>query len=401
MPAVTKNSYKDMNRTASPHSKITRTAAVVGLTLVLASQGLTGCSKTAPTPPAASSTPVASPVDDPSPIELVDGRKSSQASVPPNLTQEAVDSLAREAERAAKDPALAGLLEGGDKPTTQGFQVVDAAEGSFTHPGSSQHIYLYHLGSTGGLVVLENNAVVGHFSGGPGDYARYIKITALDADSDGWSELILERNVEDSDDTLAYLFKMSESGPLFQGESPLYLPGGAPDAQTPPSEQTSTAYLITVAADQAHYSRKTFLRKGSGEWTETVPERTPVWTNRYSPGEEPNFLNLLRDLVDPARLKAAIGKLDSYADVPSAIDFANPKNEAEMLVATDPTLQLMEILDTRAAVYAYENATKEEVNRSEASRFALSLEGLKTTEEIKQAYIRRTNESLGGESPYQ
>ena len=66
----------------------------------------------------------------------------------------------------------------------------------------------------------------------------------------------------------------------------------------------------------------------------------------------------------------------------------------------DPELSKMELLDTRAAVYAVENATGQEVDRKDAGKYALSLEGLQTAEEIRLALMKHTNDSLGGESPY-
>lgn len=399
-----------MNHTDLLGKKVTVKAATWGLALALCCQGLAGCSKpTSPAPGASpprsttdvSPSPIASPVAASSPVELADGRVLSEANTPPDLTRETLEVLEREVKRAAKEPVLAKIVGSEIDLNEQNFKVVGMAEGSFTQAGSSQRIYLYQLGLTDGLIVLENNAVVGHFSGGPGDYAHYVKLVSVDVDGDGWSDLVLERNVEDTDDIYAYLFKTTAAGPKFEGESPVYTSSVQAGEENDPSKVESTAYLIAVTPGQALYTHQTFERKSTGNWTESASTREPIWQNRFPSGEEPAFVNLLQDLVDPARLKEAIGKLGSYSDVPSSIDFASLKNEAEMLIATDPTLQLMEILDTRAAVYAYENATKEEVDHSDVKRFALSLDGLKTSDEIKEAYIKRTNESLGGESPYQ
>ena len=60
----------------------------------------------------------------------------------------------------------------------------------------------------------------------------------------------------------------------------------------------------------------------------------------------------------------------------------------------------MELLDTRAALYAHENATKQEADHASPQHFALNLEGLTTAEQIRAAYVRRTNDHLGGLSPY-
>ena len=110
--------------------------------------------------------------------------------------------------------------------------------------------------------------------------------------------------------------------------------------------------------------------------------------------------------ADPAtqtqieRVQAALERLSDYADVPSSIDPARPGNGGERIVAADPELRLMELLDTRAAVYAIENATGQQVDHQSSREYALALDGLRTPQEIRLAYINRTNDSLGGESPY-
>lgn len=380
-----------------------------GLVFAILSQGLVGCTKANTPQPGGSPTVVAvtaspslssTPSRAESTVVLFDGRAFDSPS-PEEPAALVLETLEREVKRAAKEPALSQLVGNPVDLQAENFKVVGSAKGSFTQVGTDQTVYLYRLGLTNGLIVLENDAVVGHFSGGPGDYAHYIHLTGTDVDKDGLTDLVLVRNVEDTEDLFAYLFSTTPAGPKFIGEAAVYSSTVvAGEINDPDKSEAKASKLLVTSGSPPQYKMETYLRRGSNEWQMEKPETTFEWENRFEGGGEPSLANLLQDLVDPARLKEAISKLKSYSDVPSSIDYANPKNEAEMLVATDPTLQLMEILNTRAAVYAYENATKEQVDHSDISRFSLSLDGLKTVDEIEDAYIKHTNESLGGQSPY-
>lgn len=104
------------------------------------------------------------------------------------------------------------------------------------------------------------------------------------------------------------------------------------------------------------------------------------------------------------KIQEAVDKLSSYQDVPSSINCQMAKSKAEKIICGSGYLTLMERLDTRAAVYAYENATKNELahNQKTAIQYSLinKIRKLKTDKAIRDAFIKHTNDSLGGESPY-
>lgn len=115
-------------------------------------------------------------------------------------------------------------------------------------------------------------------------------------------------------------------------------------------------------------------------------------------------INVSAQDVPAEKIQQAIDKLSSYRDVPSAIDCKTTKNKAEKIICGSEYLMLMEKLNTRAAIYAYENATKIELNHNRQNAVEHSLikniRKLKTEKEIRKAFIEYTNDSLGGESPY-
>lgn len=108
--------------------------------------------------------------------------------------------------------------------------------------------------------------------------------------------------------------------------------------------------------------------------------------------------------VSAEKIKKAIAGLSSYQDVPSSINCKTTRNKAEKIVCGSEYLLLMEKLDTRAAVYAYENATKIELKHDLKTALKYSsikdIRKLTTEQAIREAYINRTNDSLGGISPY-
>lgn len=383
--------------------------SLVALSLALAS-GLAGCTQRPPTvthpTPVAVSTGVPE-VATPSPqvvhrelIRLFDGREPSDQWTRRTPNPQDRDMVAAEVKRASVEPELQRLAGPGQTaPNSDNFQVIEVAEGSFTQPGSKQKLFLYRYGLTNGLVVTEEQIVVAHYGGSPGDYALYTHMVPADLNADGLTDLILFANVEDNQDIHAYLFEMTPSGPQCSGKALVFSSTAQGGEETDPKKTEETAYeLLQSPGQPSTFTEAEFKRVGQGEWKQQGQARPFTWN--HSAETEPAFESLMPNLIDPARLKEAIAKLDSYADVPSSIDYSHPKNEAQQLVATDPTLQLMEILDTRAAVYAVENARKQQVNHSEVGEYSLTLDGLTTQEQIENAYIQHTNESLGGESPY-
>lgn len=383
-------------------------ASLVALSLALTSS-LAGCtqqpsSTVTPTPVAAATSAVvatSSPqVVNREPLRLFDGREPSDQWTRRAPNPQERDMVAAEVKRASVEPELQRLAGPGQTaPNSDNFQVVEGAVGSFTQPGSKQELFLYRYGQANGLVITEGQIVVAHYGGRAGDYALFTHMVPADVNGDGLTDLILLANVEDNKDINAYLFEMTPGGPQCSGKALVFSSSVQGGQETDPKKTEETAYELLQSPDQpSTYTEAEFKRVGRGEWKQQGQARPFTWHNTAK--IEPIFENLMPNLIDPARLKGAIAKLDSYADVPSSIDYANPKNEAQQLVATDPTLQLMEMLDTRAAVYAVENAGKQQVDHSEVGKYSLTLDGLTTQEQIENAYIQHTNESLGGESPY-
>ena len=115
-------------------------------------------------------------------------------------------------------------------------------------------------------------------------------------------------------------------------------------------------------------------------------------------------INVSAQDVPAEKIQAAIDRLSSYRDVPSSIDCKTTKNKAEKIICGSSYLKLMERLDTMAAIYAYENATKNELehDKKNAVKYSLitTVRKLKTEKEIRDAFINHTNDSLGGLSPY-
>ncbi|MFN8611681.1 MAG: hypothetical protein U0931_29315 [Vulcanimicrobiota bacterium] len=281
------------------------------------------------------------------------------------------------------------------------FVVRQGLPGSFTRSGAQQKAYLYRLGLTSGVVVLEDRAVVAHYNGIPSEYAHYIYAQTIDLNSDGLTDLVLNHNTEDSEAIEAHLFLSTPQGPRFLGSTAVFTSnvlGGDPK----PNVTQSDAYVVKVQPGfSPKFSRSHFRRSGAGKWLVKSSEQPLKLDNRQAPGYEPKLLNLSHQIQpDQASIQLALGKLTSYSDVASSLVYTKPANPAQALVAADPGLRLMELLDTRAALYAVENATKRQVDHRRPQAYALSLQELTTVQQVRQAYIDHTNESLGGMSPY-
>lgn len=388
------------------------------LNLLLLATALASCSPRAKAQHAAVvATPVAAPsvvasASPPaavSPVPIFDGRLLDGKTSLPGPSLADLPTVEEEVGKRAREPFLVGMLGGDTELTGDNFQVRMGLEGSFTRPGAKQKAFFYRLSLTNGLVITEDGKVVAHYVGSPGDYALYTNLAPVDVNLDGLTDLVMSRNVEDTEDIFAYLFLARPDGLEFSGETTVY-DSNANAGEEPPAEgEAATAYSASVTPGPTpKFHRVTYQRKGAGQWVESSPLTDFNLAQPYARGDEPKWASLAGEKaeVDPAtqtqieRVQSSLDRLDSYADVPSSIDFANPGNEGERLVAADEELRLMELLDTRAAVYAVENATKQEVDHTDSAKYALSLEGLDTPEKIRLAYMNRTNESLGGESPY-
>lgn len=282
------------------------------------------------------------------------------------------------------------------------FTVRLGPTGSFTRPGARQTAFLYRLGYTSGLIILENGTVAAHYNGMAGDYAHYIYAHGLDLNSDGLTDLVLNRNTEDSEEIEACCFLMTGQGPLYFGSTPVFSSDLiAGDGKK--SAGQSFAYVVqAIPGAKPRFTRDSYRRSGKGPWKKQSANQPLSLKNPFESGFEPKLIQLTpAGPVDQSKVMAALGKLASYAEVGSSIHYARPANPAEALVAADPELRLMELLDTRAALYAYENATKQQGDHKNPKKYALSLDGLLTAKQIRQAYKKHTDESLGGMSPYQ
>ena len=91
----------------------------------------------------------------------------------------------------------------------------------------------------------------------------------------------------------------------------------------------------------------------------------------------------------------ALDSLRSYRDVPQASNCAASRRKVEQLICSNRLLKLAELLNTRADVYATENATKRELNHP---RFKGSLPTSCATETcIFDSFRASTSDFLGGE----
>lgn len=334
--------------------------------------------------------------------QLCDGRIGDGQITLPGPSLADLPTLEAEVKGQASRPYLKGLSNGAKiQQGSPEFSVRLGPSGSFTRPGARQKAFLYRLGYASGLIILENGSVAAHYSGMAGDYAHYIYAHGLDLNADGLTDLILNRNTEDSEAIEANCFLMTAHGPLYLGSLPVFgsdLVAG--DEKTAASH--SFAYVVNaIPGSKPRFTRDSYQRAGKGPWRKKSANQSFALENSFSPGFEPGMIQLAPSgSIDQARVKQTLAKLSSYAEVASSIDYAQPANSAEAIVAADPELRLMELLDTRAALYAYENATKQQGDHKNPKKYALSLEGLRSSEQIRQAYLKHTNESLGGMSPY-
>ena len=99
-----------------------------------------------------------------------------------------------------------------------------------------------------------------------------------------------------------------------------------------------------------------------------------------------------------AKINKALVFLSSYQDVPPSANCTSPRSKTEQLICSSPSLRLAEMLNTRADVYATENATKSELNHR---RFRGKLPtSCFTVNCVFESFRSSTNDFLGGESPY-
>lgn len=106
------------------------------------------------------------------------------------------------------------------------------------------------------------------------------------------------------------------------------------------------------------------------------------------------------DWVPQAKVEKSLRNLgDFYGDISSAVNCRKPADKVEALICSSDYLTKAELLNTRASAYAYENGTKTEVDHK---RYLGTLPRRCRTEQCVYAYfVKETNASLGGESPYE
>jgi uncharacterized protein len=113
--------------------------------------------------------------------------------------------------------------------------------------------------------------------------------------------------------------------------------------------------------------------------------------------------------ADPAfpseeSIKAVIAKLSrSYGDVRPIASCRAPIG-ADKFVCSNKMLSLMDQLDSMAYVYAVENGTHSEASHAttrDAKWIRSTRNKCKTEACLVNAMIQHTNDSLGGDSPYQ
>jgi hypothetical protein len=394
--------------------------------LAITALQLTGCqpqqaaAKPEPSPTSQTRTAETARPDEPLPsaVPLFDGRVLDGAATMPGPSLADIPLIEDEVRARAREPFLQGTVGQIDSaPSAENFAISVGVPGWFTRTGRvepagtepPQKAFLYRYSLTNGIVIVEDGRVVAHYSGGPGDYAFYFYLKTADLNGDGRDDLILKRNVEDNENVYAYLFEMSASGPTFVGSASVYTSNVEGGGDVSRDKASAVAYNCTVVpGPKPVFSQEVYTRAGAGEWILSQPAMPFELENRFQKGDEPTFKDITpreggADIeVSNDKIQQAIAKLSSYADVPSSIDCDSPRSDAERMVCGDPQLRLMETLDTRAAVYAFENASKQEVDHQDSARFSLagSLSDLKSAEAIRAAYIEHTNESLGGESPY-
>jgi len=114
--------------------------------------------------------------------------------------------------------------------------------------------------------------------------------------------------------------------------------------------------------------------------------------------------NICLQNIDMKNLRTSIGQYSgNYGDLPNRINCELPiKNQK--LICQDNTLIFMEKLDHMAYVYAYENATKRELDHRKSygiNDLNQMLNSCSSIECVCENFKKSAEEYLGGNSPYQ
>lgn len=248
--------------------------ALLGALMLLSACSAKQPTAGAPTPLPSVSAGSATAQTSPSPLSasvkatLFDGRDPLKMG---KASPEETAVVTAEVKARASEAFLKKRLEGlGDGPFEEQFQLIGTAEGSFSRDKAEQKAILYRYSYTNGVVVLEDDKVVAHYSGDPGDYALYQAIGSVpDLNGNGRSELVLLRNVEDTAEIFAYLFDGQGPGLIFLGATTAFDSNVRP-GEDPPAEEKDTAYLANSSGGM-NLSRETFEKVGQGGWVSKGP----------------------------------------------------------------------------------------------------------------------------------
>lgn len=199
----------------------------------------------------------------PTTVALFDGRDDVTRGGR-ELASSEIALLREELAKRASLPVLVRRL-GQLHPTLEDFEVRDWCDGSFTRAGARQRATLYRYSHTNGLVVTENQEVVAHYSGDPGDYALFLAChRAPDLNGDGLDEIALVGGSQDTPDLDAHVFSLRPFGATHLGGCPVFTrttdPGDGPGV----GEVQDTAYRA-VAAGSALF-RQRYVRYAEGPW---------------------------------------------------------------------------------------------------------------------------------------
>lgn len=216
-------------------------------------------------------------------IEIFDGRNGEVKNTKPSDAETAL--VEKDVRVKSKEEFLKNQLGefAANVNWTEEFSVSGTAEGAFTKPNSKQKAILYRFSYTNGLIVTENGNIVAHFSGGPGDYAFYTAIKSLpDVNQNGLSEIVLFRNVEDTEEIIPYLFESKDNTIKFLGEGKYFGSSYIAGDDTDSEKAAQSAYRLTVEPSKTPaFLQETYERTGSkGNWKLTKKAEKFSWENR-------------------------------------------------------------------------------------------------------------------------
>lgn len=222
-------------------------------------------------------------------IEIFDGRDYETKNTVPSTAE---NSLVKEEVRIrAGEDYLIRRLRGLTVEFDEEFSLRDVAAGSFTKSNAKQKAYLYRYSYTNGVVIVEDEKVVEHFSGDPGDYALYFRIkSSPDANRNGLSEIVLLRNVEDTEQISAHLFEFNKGNLEFLGQADLYgsnVEGGGEEIRAEKVERTGYVVSVQPSANPT-FIREKYKKIGSGKWVLTGKAEKFSWDTKI----EANLTNI-------------------------------------------------------------------------------------------------------------